>query len=104
MFSHLWTRLKLTTLSEELGNGRRNLHCRIRSAWSLLAKVLMTCLVLAVTLSIVNFAAVWPWTWMSLVLLPLALWIIDDQAAHDTHLLLTALRDVASEKHLAQLD
>ena len=103
VFAHLWTKLKLTTASEDLELGRRNFRCRIKRAWSLPAQLLMLCALVAVALVTTTFAGELPWIWMSLLLLPVVLWIIEDQAAYETGLLLNSLRDVAVEKKLAEI-
>jgi glycosyltransferase involved in cell wall biosynthesis len=103
VFPHLWTRLTLTTVTEDLEKGRRNFRCRVNASWSLPARVLMTCAAVAVALIIFNFATAWPLAWFSLVPLPLVLWIIEDQAEHDTRLLFASLRSAAEERHCTEL-
>jgi hypothetical protein len=103
IFAHLWTKMKLTTVSEDLELGRRNFRCRVKGAWSLPAQLLMLCSLIVVTLVTTTFASDWPWVWMSLVLLPVVLWIIEDQATYDTGLLLTSLRSAAAEKSLTEI-
>jgi hypothetical protein len=66
-----WSRVRLTTVTEELDQGRRNFRCRLVPHWSLLAKVFLGA-VFGAELVVVGFLAhLQPWVWM----LPLTIWL-----------------------------
>ena len=98
-----WTRLTLTTASEELGQGKKNLLCRIRGYWSLPAQLLFWGTAGGVALLIACFADTVPWFWMSLLILPLLGWVFDERR-HDYELaFLKVLDTVAHELTLVKL-
>jgi hypothetical protein len=94
----LWTRLALTTVTEELGQGKKNLRCRVRRFWSLPARMLFWDLAAGIALVVVMFSAAIPWLWMSLVLLPLVGWVLDE-ASRDRHWAIAAVLDTVSREH-----
>ena len=96
--AHLWTQLRLTTVSEELEQGKRNFHCRIEGFWSLPAKLLAALAFGVVIVLIWLLAVQMPWIWMALTALPLLCWLLDDeQQAHEQALAL--LIGEAAEDH-----
>jgi glycosyltransferase involved in cell wall biosynthesis len=96
IFGSGWNRLRLATVSEELGSGKRVLRCRLRANWSLLAKTVFAS-ALGVELIVVGlFARNQPWIWM----LPLSLtgigWYFDHQK-RQLQQLVGALLDVVAK-------
>jgi len=77
-----WTRVRLTTVSEELEKGSLALRCRVHSYWSLAAKVMVAVAGIGTYLLITNFAEAVPWVWLSLLSLPLVCWVADDQRSN----------------------
>jgi hypothetical protein len=74
-----WSRLRLTTVTEELEQGRKNLRCRLAPQWSLLARVLLGT-VLGAELVIAGFlGALFPWVWMLLLSVPLLYWLLEHE-------------------------
>jgi O-antigen biosynthesis protein len=72
-----WSRVRLTTVTEELSKGRRNFRCRLVAQWSFLAKVMLGA-VSGIELVVVGFlAGSHPWIWMLLLSLPLLCWLLD---------------------------
>jgi O-antigen biosynthesis protein len=78
VFASAWSRVRLATVTEDLDQGRRNIKCRVLSIWSARAKLLMLGVAGGVAGSIGALHETFPWIWMTLVLLPLALWFIED--------------------------
>jgi len=79
VFAHVLSRLRLLTVSEELEQGKRTFRCRIRAGWSLSAKLLFGAITGAALITTLAVAQYWPSVWLSLVLIPLAIWIIEDE-------------------------
>ncbi len=92
-----WARLTLTTACEELGRGKKNFRCRVRSYWSLPAKLLFWDAVGGVALLIGFLGAAVPWTWLSLTLCPLMYWAFDERS-QDYELALRQLLDTTAEE------
>jgi O-antigen biosynthesis protein len=102
--SDLWTRLALTTATEELGQGKRNLRCRVRDFWSLPALLVFWGVTAAAVIAIILFSVAVPWLWLSLAALPLLGWCFDE-ARRDYAWALTAVLDaVAAEHKMVLLD
>jgi hypothetical protein len=102
--SDVWTRLTLATVSEELGQGKKTFRCRIRSFWSLPAKILFWAVAGVAVLLITFFAAVVPWCWMSLIALPLVSWIFDERSQDYERAFAKVLDTVAVEQALVKLN
>ena len=74
-----WSRLRLTTVTEELDQGRRNFHCRVSGHWSLMARFSF-CAVAALELILIELlAAKLPWMWMLPLTLPFVSLLLDQQ-------------------------
>jgi glycosyltransferase involved in cell wall biosynthesis len=99
-----WSRLKLTTVSEELEQGRKTFRCRVRACWSAPAKIVFGITVAVVWLLIAGFAETIPWLWMSLLLLPVVCWLFDDEQQQYQRALAVLLDDVANAHKLVKLD
>jgi hypothetical protein len=74
-----WGWLRLTTVAEELEQGKTNIRCRIGAFWSVPARIFFWACLIAAILLITTLAATVPWIWMSLVTLPLICWWIDEE-------------------------
>ena len=101
--AHLWTQLRLTTVSEELEQGKRNFHCRIEGFWSLPAKLFATLLFGIVIVLIWRLAHVIPWIWMSLTALPLVCWLLDDERQAHGQALGLLIEEAAKDQSLTRL-
>jgi O-antigen biosynthesis protein len=101
---HLWTRLRLTTVTEELELGRTNLRCRIAGFWSLPAKVLFFGSVALVAAVLGLFAQANPWAWLSLTALPLVSWFFDSEKDHYRRAFAGLIDAVAADHKLVKLD
>jgi hypothetical protein len=72
-----WSRLRLTTVTEELGLGRRNFHCRLCGQWSLAARLIFWSILIGQLVVVVMVAPLHPWVWMLPLTLPFAALLID---------------------------
>jgi hypothetical protein len=75
-----WTRLQLLTAVEYSKDDNQTIHCRLRTAWTLLAKASFWGF-LGLTLVVISLLEEYrSWTWMLLLLLPgLVMWLHEDQ-------------------------
>lgn len=74
-----WSRLRLTTASEHLDQGRLNLRCRLHTQWSFAAQVLFWGLLALEILLAALIAPTVPWIWMLLLTVPIAGWALELQ-------------------------
>ncbi len=103
IFGSRWSRLRLTTVSEEMENGS-TLRCRMENTWSLRATVGLWLLAALELMVIGLFAQFQPWLWMMLLSLPILSWFVDFEK-RATQLQITALLDeVATEFGLTRVD
>ena len=98
-----WTRLRLTTVSEELEMGKKHFRCRIATRWSLPAKLLFAFLVIGAALLISLFAQQCPWIWYALLPPSLAVWFFQDECLSHHVRLAGLIGDVAQGHKLVQL-
>jgi hypothetical protein len=99
-----WSRLRLTTVTEELDQNRRTFRCRLEPQWSLLAKVLFWA-VLGVELFVVGLvASSRHWIWMLPMTMPFLFsfleyeqWILQQSIA-------SLVDEVAAELGFMKLD
>ena len=98
-----WSRLRLATVSEELDQGRRTIRCQFRSGWTLLSWLVFGHVIGIVALLLAVFAADWPWLWLSLVLIPLVQWVLDDEGECLQQELLGAIEQAARDLELVEL-
>jgi len=95
-----WNRIQLTTVTEELDQGRRNFRCRLDATWSARSKLLMALLITCVALVISMFRESLPWIWMTLVLLPLAIWFVEEDRLIRQAAFASLLESAAAEQSL----
>jgi GT2 family glycosyltransferase len=100
---HIWTRLRLATVSEELEQGKRSFRCRIAANWSLPAKIFLTMAALGSVFAVVILAEPYPWAWMSLVVFPVCLWIIEDEAVREVECLAALIKHASTESSLLEI-
>ncbi|MBI3853898.1 MAG: glycosyltransferase [Verrucomicrobia bacterium] len=102
--TNLWTRLRLTTVGEELEQHKRTLRCRVRGLWSLPAKLVFGIATSGVLALIAMFAGTNPWMWMSLTALPLIGWWFEDERQEYERALTVLIDAVAREQVLVKLE
>ncbi|MBN2505257.1 MAG: glycosyltransferase [Verrucomicrobia bacterium] len=98
-----WSRLRLTTATEELGQNRRVFRCRLRRRWSVMAWLVFAHVAGLVAVALVRFAALCPWLWLALVLVPLIDWYLDDDCECLHQEFLGLLEETARDSGLVQL-
>jgi glycosyltransferase involved in cell wall biosynthesis len=99
---HLWTQLRLTTVTEDLEQGKKSLHCRIQTSWALPARILMAVATLGMAFLLGYLAEQRPWTWMALLALPLLLWIFEDRAMQEQRKFAALIKRAAAELSLVK--
>ncbi|HKQ39501.1 MAG TPA: glycosyltransferase [Verrucomicrobiae bacterium] len=103
IFGNRWSRLRMTTVSEELENGY-TLRCRMENTWSLRATAGFWLLAALELVVIGLFAQFQPWLWMMLLSLPILSWFLEFEK-RATQVQITALLDeVAAEFGLTRVD
>lgn len=90
-----WTHLQLTTVCEQYPQNRRMMRCRLRSAWSLQAKVLFWSSFGAELLLLGLFARWVPWLWLLLSTMFVFAWYLQREKRNLQSLIVTFLDDVA---------
>ena len=74
IFGTRWSRLQLTTVAELYSGGKQMLRCRLRPAWTFLARVVF-CLLTAASLILVGLlGGRWPWLNLVWISLPAFVW------------------------------
>jgi len=98
-----WSRLLLSTATEELEQGRRNFCCRLESAWSLRAKVLfwLACGIEAILVAL--FGAQFPLLWLLPVTLALLHWFLEEEKQSAAQATVAVLDEAATEQSLVKL-
>jgi O-antigen biosynthesis protein len=79
IFGSRWAQLQLTTVAEPYPENKQMVRCRLRTAWSLLAKVVFWGALGAELLLIGLFRERFPWIWMLLLTLPVFVWFIEQE-------------------------
>lgn len=104
MASNGWSRLYLTTVCEDLEQGKRVFRCRLKTAWSSQARLLFGVCCGAAALILPRFAEVLPWVWLLLVLLPLLYWFLEDARLSSISLAERIMDRAAASYNLIRLD
>lgn len=98
-----WSRLRLTTTTEELELGRKNFRCRLEKFWSPSVKLLFAT-ILAMELAVVALLAEqMPWLWLLPITLPLAYWFITEQGYECQSAIISLLDDNAQRLGLVKV-
>ena len=103
LFGNRWSRLQLTTATEDYGGGKRLFRCRLRAHWSLLAKLAFWSAMGFELLLIGVVRHDLPWFWMLLLTMPLFGWFIEQEKRNQQRLIAAFLDDVAKERGLTKL-
>jgi hypothetical protein len=67
IFGNRWTQLQLATVAEPYPGGKQMLRCRLKTSWSLPAKLAFYSLIVCDLLLIGLFHHRWPWIWLTLL-------------------------------------
>src|SRR6266508_6278016 len=103
IFGSRWSRLRLTTATEELAQGRKVFRCQLRATWSLTARIAFWSTA-GVELAIIGLVAPsHPWIWMLLLsLAAFGSWL--EQEKHRLLLWIAALLDaIGAEQKLVKI-
>ena len=99
-----WSKLQLTTATEDHPPGRQVLRCRLRGRWSLRAKVAFWGLA-ALELVVLGFVGrSRPWLWLLLLILPLSASFLHREQRHLQSLIVLLLDRLAKDWKLAPVD
>ena len=103
IFGSRWSRLRLTTATEELAQGHKVFRCQLSATWSLTARIAFWSTA-GVELAIIGLVAPsHPWIWMLLLSLPALGWWLE-QERHRLLLWIAALLDeIATEQKLVKV-
>jgi len=88
-----WSRLQLVSATERLDRGRMNLRCRLRTFWSLQAKLFFWGMFALELVLVSLLAPLEPWIWMLLLTLPVLAWFLE----HEQSVLRRATADLVEE-------
>jgi len=103
LFGNRWSRLQLTTATESYGGGKRLFRVRLRTEWSLLAKLAFWSASGFELLVIGIVRHDLPWFWMLLLTMPLFGWFIEQEKRNQQRLIAAFLDDVAKQRGLTKL-
>ena len=103
IFGSRWSRLRLTTTTEELAQGKKVFRCQLNATWSLPARIVFWSVAGAQLPVIGLLAPTQPWIWMLLLsLAALGGWL--EQERHRLLLWIAALLDeIATEEKLVRI-
>lgn len=103
IFGNRWSRLQLTTASEHFDAGGQIIRCRLRTYWSLPAKIVFWA-ALGGELLIIGFLwRLFPWLWLLLLSMPIIAWLLRQQQRDLQRLIALFLDDVAAQFKLAKI-
>ena len=103
IYGSSWSHLRLTTVAEFLGQGKQLLRCRLKTEWTLFAKMIFFGS-LGLELVVIGLvgSAIW-WLWLLLLTAPLLIWFLAREQ-HDMQRLIAAFLDeVAADLHLQKI-
>lgn len=99
-----WGRIRLTTVSEGLDQGRRNFRVRLAPRWSLFAKVVLGGILGAELVVLGLLAPMQPWAWMLLLSVPLLWWLLEYEQWSLQERIGALVDDAAASLNLIKLD
>jgi hypothetical protein len=102
-----WSRVQLTTVSEQLAGANQLLRCRLRANWSLLARICFwsgSGLVLLLVGLAGHWPLVWIWALLGIMLLFLFAWILKQESRNLKNAVASLIEAVAKQRGLTRLD
>jgi hypothetical protein len=93
-----WSRLLLSTATEELEKGQRNIRCRLRTLWSLRGRVFFWTVAAIGAVGILLYSDIVPLLWLLPILLVPLHWFLEDERQLLAEGAVDAL-DEAARKH-----
>jgi len=103
IFGSRWSRLRLTTVTEELGRGKRVFRCRLKANWSLPARIAFWAACGAESLVIAMLTPAHPWIWLLLLSLSVFGWWLERQKRNVLLWIDALLDEVAAEQNLVKI-
>jgi O-antigen biosynthesis protein len=104
IFGSRWSRLQLTTVAEACAGGRRIFRCRLKAAWSLLARVAFWSIGGLELLVVGIVSPLTSWVWLLPLTLPILGFFIDYQKRNLEWLVATFLDAQAKDLKMTKLD
>ncbi len=99
-----WSELRLTTVSEELAEGRRNFRCRLAAFWTAPAKVIFGSLCV-LEFAVIHFTApMYPFIWFVLLTLPVFGWFMEEERRKLQYSIAVILDEVAVQQQMVILE
>jgi len=98
-----WSRLLLTTATEDLDQGRKSFRCRLQSTWSLRARILFWAVALTLSIVVLSFSADLPEVWMLPMLLVILHWYLEEERQALAHTTVRLLDQAAAAHALIKL-
>ena len=98
-----WSRLRLTTVTEDLDQGKRTFRCRLHPQWSLLARVFFWTVLGAELFVVSLLAPLQPWIWMLLLTVPMISVFLEYEQWALLQAIASLLDETASELRLVKL-
>jgi O-antigen biosynthesis protein len=99
-----WSRVRLTTTTEELDLGRKSIRCRLESRWSARAWLVFGAVLLVIAPAIAMLSQPFPWIWMVLTALPLLNWFLEEEKQGVEQATALLLEQAADDKGLVKVD
>lgn len=103
LFGNRWSRLQLTTATEDFAGGKRLFRCRLRAQWSLLAVLAFWTAFGFEVLLIGVVRNELPFFWMLLLTMPIFGWFIEQEKRNQQRLIAAFLEDVARQRGLTKI-
>jgi hypothetical protein len=95
-----WTRLWLSSVTEELSEGRKVLRCRLRTAWTLRAVLAFGLVLGAVLLATGLVARQSQWIWMAPLVLPMLYYFFENDTRRLRRSVIATLLEKSEERGL----
>lgn len=103
IYGSRWCHLQLITVTEIIGKGKQLIRCRLRTAWTLLAKAVFWGVAALNLLSIGFFSPGPSWLWSVLLTLPVLVWWFNQQQRNLRRLIGVFLDEVATDLGLTRV-
>ena len=103
IFGSRWSRLQITTATEDYGGNKRLFRCRLKTHWSLVANLAFWSAFGFELLVIGIVRHEQPWMWMLLLTMPIFGWFLEQEKRNQQRLIAAFLDDVAKQRGLTKL-
>ena len=104
IFGSRWAHLQLITVAEPHAKGKQLLRCRLRTAWSLPAKVAFYAM-LGFELLVIGFVKdALPWIWLLLLSMPAMVWFLRQEQRNLQCLIAVLVDEIAKKDGLIKLE